>query len=715
MSKDPVLQLDLLLVHRRLMRFGVALMIGFCGGCVSMDDPASIHRLARIASIGSAETVELRQVKPSPLVRLKDSLYQPLPAPSQRQLQILRRYSLDSQFEEQREEAITKLWKYAQVEKNADCVACVATLAQQQADYHQRYQQSEKALDWQLLALVSSADFLWADRFERSRNAYDPYFAEVTETYNKSVEGLLRHLRSEGNFRKSHQARLDSRWVDLQLSCDTVGRWNNENIERFEFVSDFDIHGLTNRHVQYGVGVPLIAIRKKQEENTGNEKYYPPGLTLPLTAFIQLSHRQDDPNSDKSVASGSIQLIDPLRQKQVVVAGKTNPIASDITAPLAYYLNDPLYRSNLLATASLLNADLGKQVRGLYMLEPYDPSKIPVVMVHGFWSSAITWTEMFNDLRANPTLASRYQFWFYMYPTGQPFWVSAQQMREDLQTARQDLDPGQQALGLDQMVLVGHSMGGLISLLQTVDSEEHFWELASDRSFEELKGDPIAIENLRKTLFFKPNHHVKRVVTLATPYKGSDFANPTTRWLGRKLLTLPQLLVQKNESLIGENPGFFRDKELLTIETSIDSLAPDSPFFSALQKARPAPWTQYHVVVGHLEPEGWTASVQQKLWGDGDGIVELANAELPYASSFDEVNSKHMEVHQHPRSIWIVKQVLLQHLAEIAVDTPMPRFQIGDERVDLANHQDDIDSPGTSQRLLPLGTSEATDGNTVLR
>ena len=36
------------------------------------------------------------------------------------------------------------------------------------------------------------------------------------------------------------------------------------------------------------------------------------------------------------------------------------------------------------------------------MLEPYDPNKMPVVMVHGLWSSPVTWMEMFNDLRSDP-------------------------------------------------------------------------------------------------------------------------------------------------------------------------------------------------------------------------------------------------------------------------------------------------------------------------
>jgi len=666
--------------HIKLQFGAICFAIGLlCAGCASLDNPSSIQRLAKVASIGSTETVVMKRVKPSTLEQMRRMIVRPTPPePSERNQQILRRYALLQSFTNDRIQAIDQLWKLSQLENNADLTACVSLLSLAEAEFESEYGRKKTAIDWHLMSVVSAYDYLWSTRFERTRNPYDPNFAEVTSAYNQSLQAILRHLRTQHEFNGHRPVTLDSTLIQLDLSCQILGNWQTEEFEKFEFVSDFDINGLSNHHRQYGLGVPLIAVRAKQQANPApSEKYYPPNLTLPVTAFLRLVSDSKNSTNGKYVYTGKLEMIDPLRQSTVRVAAKETPLATDITAPLAYYLNDPLYRSNLLATASLLNADLGKEVRGLYMLEPYDPSKIPVVMVHGFWSSAITWTEMFNDLRANPTLNKRYQFWFYMYPTGQPFWASAKQMREDLDEARLRLDPDNQALALDEMMLVGHSMGGLISLLQTVESDDHFWRLVSDRSFEELKGDPVAIENLRKTLFFKPNPHVKRVITLGTPYKGSDFANPTTRWLGRKLLTLPEWLVQKNQSLINENPGIFKRKDLLTIETSIDSLAPDSPFFEALAKVRTAPWTRYHNVVGHLETMTWSESIKQKLFGEGDGVVEIADAQFAHASSVDEVDSRHTLIHQNPKAIWIVRQVLLQHLVDSAVTTPV-HYGLGD-------------------------------------
>ena len=89
------------------------------------------------------------------------------------------------------------------------------------------------------------------------------------------------------------------------------------------------------------------------------------------------------------------------------------------------------------------------------------------------------------------------------------------------------------------MVLVGHSMGGLVSKLQTVDSGNDFWRTLSDKPFAELKADPEIRDQLAETFFFDPNPSIRRVVTIGTPHRGSEFSNDFTKWLGRKLIHVP--------------------------------------------------------------------------------------------------------------------------------------------------------------------------------
>ncbi len=123
------------------------------------------------------------------------------------------------------------------------------------------------------------------------------------------------------------------------------------------------------------------------------------------------------------------------------------PLETDLSTPLAYCLDDKPFQQLDHPTLGLLRPDSDKAKPGLYMLDPYQSNKIPVLMIHGLWSSPITWMEMFNDLRGQPELRENYQFWFYVYPTGQPFWQTAAQLRDELAKMRATLDPGRQALG----------------------------------------------------------------------------------------------------------------------------------------------------------------------------------------------------------------------------------------------------------------------------
>jgi pimeloyl-ACP methyl ester carboxylesterase len=289
---------------------------------------------------------------------------------------------------------------------------------------------------------------------------------------------------------------------------------------------------------------------------------------------------------------------------------------------------------------------------------------MPVVMVHGLWSSPITWMEMYNDLRSDPQVRENYQFWFYLYPTGQPFWTSATQMREDLAMMRREVDPKRQYPALDEMVLVGHSMGGLIAKLQTVESADAFWQTNSDHAFAELKADPDTVRGLATTYFFRPNPSIRRVITLGTPHRGSPFSNDITRWTANEVIKLPHKMLEGQEQLLAQNHHFFRHNAPVDIKTSIDSLSPNSPLLPPLLAAQPGPWVSYHNVVGHDPNPGW----RKYIVGDGDGVVALASARLdnaPQLRSQIIVPADHSSVHRHPQSVLEVRRILFEQLAEL--------------------------------------------------
>ena len=332
--------------------------------------------------------------------------------------------------------------------------------------------------------------------------------------------------------------------------------------------------GLKNHYLVHGLGVPLIAVRPNSDKDeTVSAKYYPRDLSFPVTAFLRPASN-DDPHEGQNFSHQQcvLELYDPLTTSETVVGHHLVPLESDLTTPLAYFLSNPeldtlawtglLRPENLFKPAQAVfnfRQDNKEPMKGLYMVQPYEPGKIPVVMVHGLWSSPMTWMEMFNDLRSSEDIRDHYQFWFYLYPTSQPFWLSAMQLRGDLAEARRTLDPNRQEPALDQMVLIGHSMGGLVSEMQTLNSGDDYWHLVSKEPLDQIKTDPPEHERLAEEFYFQPNPSVRRVITIATPHRGSPISSQSTQWLLGKLINLPKTLLNSQQELyLRKSRGFCR-------------------------------------------------------------------------------------------------------------------------------------------------------------
>ncbi len=492
----------------------------------------------------------------------------------------------------------------------------------------------------------------------------------TTRAYNESLKGLLRLLRETDQVRPGARVPLPLADHACSIAIELHSqRWTEADFQGFEFATDFQVLGLRNHYHTSGLGVPLIGVRYHPDREHPADKYYPRKLCYPLTAIVRAEEVQPTPQAPAGGMRLVLELHDPTDHESIQLAGRRVPLETDLTTPLAYYLDQPDLKEKEVSTLGLLQPDSVKQLQGLYLLEPYDPNRIPVVMVHGLWSSPATWMEMFNDLRSDPQVRSRYQFWFYLYPTGNPFWVSAAQMRTHLAEFRQTFDPTNTTRSLDQTVLVGHSMGGLLSRLQTVDSGNNFWRIVSERRFEELDADQPTKQHLSNLFYFRPNPSVQRVVTIGTPHRGSRFSNGFTQWLGTKLIAFPMQTMASRQELFRRNPGFFRPQVAARVMTSIDDLRPESPMLAALLAARAGPWVQYHNVVGDQPRSGLTSWFSSR----GDGVVSLDSArldDLPQLASQIAVPEDHVTLHRHPQSIAEVRRVLLEHLSQFGPVRP---------------------------------------------
>lgn len=615
------------------------------------------------AGCSSSQYLKLRKEPYNPLAGPLQLVSRSGAQPSDRTERVLRRYDLADDYKKSPDEALSRLQDLIESEPTDDKIHAFAELAYVRGKQLESQHKEGAALDWYGASVAYAYRFLFDPRFDEIRNPYDPHFRSACDLYNESLEAAMRIVKQRDQLLPGSTHRIATAKQEFLIDIVIRGRWAGEDIERLEFVSDYDLEGLTNRHHTYGLGVPMIAVRHQRDAAGDSvEQFYPPGLSFPMTAFLRVLPRPPGDSSTRGVHTCVLELHDPLSDRNIQVANRWVPLETDLTTPLAYFLDNPKFedRKNI-ATVALLDANAADSIKGLFMLEPYDPNKIPVVMVHGLWSSPVTWMEMFNDLRSFPEIRERYQFWFYLYPTGQPFWVSATQMRADLAHVRQVVDPQRLSPALDQMTLVGHSMGGLVAQLQVINSGDDFWRVLSDKPFNELKASPEDREQLAAMLFFQPNPSVKRVITIGTPHRGSEFANDYTRWLSRAVIKLPSMVKSTSERLTRDNADLFRDTELLTISTSIDSLSPDSPLFPVMLRAQRASWVQQHNIVGVVPEQG----IVGKLSGNGDGIVSYESAHLDSVASEITVPSDHLNVHRHPRATLEVRRALLEHLASL--------------------------------------------------
>ncbi len=582
-------------------------------------------------------------------------------------MQLLRVYDLQGDLEGDPRVLMERLAAVIRKQPTAEKVHAAAELsylfAKQEEGHNPRL-----ALDLYTNAVLYAYDYLFNDRFARYRTPYDPQFRGACDLYNASLEAGLRLVCDNDKLLPGRTQTIQTATGSWDITCVLRGsRWRAEDFARFEFVSDYQLNGLRNHYQTYGLGVPLIAVRRSHEGEPPAAKFYPPGLSFPVTAFLRpMPGTRPVGVEGMSRRQAHLELYDPLATDQIEVNDRHVPLQSDLTTPMAYYLSNPTLER--LATVGLLRPDLLLAARpdrpdpimGLYMMQPYEPGKIPVLLIHGLWSSPITWTEMYNDLRSSPEIREHYQFWFYFYPTGQPFLLSAYQLRQDLAEARRLLDPHHQQPALDQMVLVGHSMGGLVARLQTIQSRDDFWTLVSEQPFDRVKADAEVRRRLAGCFFFKPNPSVRRVVTIGTPHRGSNFSNDTTRWLTSKLIQLPQMFVETQEKLFRENADLFRDTSTMRVSTSVDALAPDSPVFPVMLASYRAPWVRYHNIIGSVPDEGIFGS----LAAGSDGVVTVESARMDDVESELVVPADHTTIHAHPRAVLEVRRILLAHLAE---------------------------------------------------
>src|SRR5262245_17253408 len=480
------------------------------------------------------------------------------------------------------------------------------------------YAEKSGRRDYYLAAAVYAYAFLAPPDTNLELSFVDPRIRLAADLYNLGLtRGLSAPNSSEVNLTAGERP-LPFGTFDLETNPQEFD-WAGFRMTKFIAVGEFEVRGLRNRYRQAGVGAPLAAELTPTGEGPEAEakrRRIPPTIKVPVTAFVRIA------NVDKGIETGNVtgrlELYAADEASVVDVNGRRVPLELEPTAALAYTLEGAAVWDteigNFLSPSKKVFGD------GLIMMHPYRPGQIPVVLVHGTTSSPARWAEMLNELQNDPILKDRVQFWLFTYNTSNPILLSARDLHIALTKALQDFDPDGPDSALRDMVLIGHSQGGLLVRLMVTDSENRFWNDVSNEPLSELKMSPDMRQLLQTTVFFKPLPFVTRVVFISTPHKGSFRATGFVLNIVRQLVTFPVAVGKEFADVVSQNQSPLARRGLRGIPRAVDNMSPNSAFAKTISASPIPPGVTVNSIVAVLG-EGPLSSLT-------DGVVRYDSAHL---------------------------------------------------------------------------------------
>jgi triacylglycerol esterase/lipase EstA (alpha/beta hydrolase family) len=412
------------------------------------------------------------------------------------------------------------------------------------------------------------------------------------------------------------------------------------------------VRGLRNRYREPGVGASLVAALEPVESLASAQyKRIPRGMKIPVSAFL----RYDDARGE--LASGKLtsrlEVYNPDSARTVKIHNVEVPIEYETSSALADTLEGSPFWDFEIAGFRSGDSSLTTQMGagdGLFMLGPHRSENIPLVLVHGTASSPARWAELVNEVTNDPRLFGRYELWYFIYNTGNPIAYSGMLLRDALIKAVEEIDPEGKDPGLKQMIVMGHSQGGILTKMTAIDSAMRLWHFTVPP--EELGASAETRELLSRALIIKPLPFVKRVIFMATPHRGSYRALGLLGDLGSWLVNMPGRLTKMSVDLMTlQKQGVFLDS-VAGIPTSIDNMNPNNAFIKNLAAIPIADGVVAHSIIA--------VDSDAPLSEAGDGVVKYMSAHIDGVESEKIMRSGH-SLQGNPETIMEVKRILHEH------------------------------------------------------
>ena len=504
-------------------------------------------------------------------------------------------------------------------------------------------------------ALIESIRTEW--NILKSSRASEEERGAALERYNEKLLTLVRRLRLDALQAIDDKADLSPKSVDLFYAGKRPNRPLRVVYDDMVPAEEIEPEELTERVTVRGLGVPIVGVipADKLEQTERVVGFRHRGTVSTLTVVLTFP--------DSRLKKPQLHLVERLKTEYVPIGNRNYVLAADFSAPIEVYWSLTNVKGDRLL--GMLRPQELRDTMGLTCMERYNPNKIPVILTHGLMSSASTFNNLVNRLMAYPEIRNNYQFWYFNYPTGVAWTLTADEYRKALNAAREKLDPKKKNRNWEKMVVVGHSMGGLITRYSQCVEPWKMLEHVRGTFYQKgllnyLRRDylhkplPAGMEPFRSDYFFEPVQ-AGMVVYLATPHRGAPMATyGIVNWLIR-LVKLPQQLVGEmyNIATLQQDSLIMQPERMTEWFTSTRQLSPSGYSIVGLQNlsVRPVPT---HSIIGD-RGRGDTPK-------SSDGVVPYWSSHIGWGTE-TIVPSDH-SVQDVPETAERLSTILLDYLKE---------------------------------------------------
>jgi pimeloyl-ACP methyl ester carboxylesterase len=378
-----------------------------------------------------------------------------------------------------------------------------------------------------------------------------------------------------------------------------------------------------------GAGAPLVAITPNDDDS--HSTFMPPRTCIALTALLRFDGKK----------AATLELHDPLKVERIAIAGRNPILAADYSAPVSMML--AIGRPDKLGLVRLLNPQKYSHTARITFVQKYDKDRIPVLMVHGLDSTPATWTKMYNSLMQDPVVRNKYQFWVFSYPSGYPYPYSASLLRKELDGVNRAYPDHK------KVVIMGHSMGGMISRLMVTDAGDKIWRNMFTTPPAQTKIYGASRQLLEDSVVFNNRKEIDTAIFIAAPHRGSELSN---HFIGRtfsRFVRLPTFITDTRNAFASVLTADAASLQLDRAPNSVDTLSPNNRFVREVNKLPIAPGITYHSIMGD-RGKGNTPN-------SSDGVVPYWSSHFDGAASEKIVPSGH-GAHENPEGIEEVRRIL---------------------------------------------------------